>query len=159
MRRAGSLLLALCATLACGGATTASTQPTPPPVNKCNIGGTLRIFVEVVKDGRVIATDCAGFSQSSVDALTVMRHGGLEFATQTSSFGTEICQVDHIPASYSQCLPQSAPYWADWIWSGGRWQMAQAAPEKTLLSAHEALGWVYTPQTGSPAPPPSPPPS
>lgn len=133
-----------------GGAPAAQSHP-------CSTGGKHHVYVEAVNAGKVIATGCDGFDGAGADALTVMRHSGVEFATQAYSFGTGICQVDRVPAHYSQCLPAGQPYWADWIWKDGAWQMAQDAPEKIQLSDKEALGWVYTPQTGSPAPPPPPP--
>jgi hypothetical protein len=142
--------------VACGGGS-ASTSQSPRPAKPCDIGGSVHVYVEVVKDGHVVTSGCAGVNQASVDALTVMQHSGLQFATQKFSFGTAVCQIDHIPAAYSQCLPQNAPYWADWTWNGSAWAMVQTGPEQVKLSNHQALGWVYTSPTATPAPPPPPP--
>lgn len=153
MLRTAVLVLAAVLAAACGGAGPASGSNGNP----CNVGGKHHVYVEALDGGKVIARGCDGFDAAGADALTVMTHSGIEFATQKYSFGTGICQVAHVPAHYSQCLPQNQPYWADWIWKNGAWQMAQDAPEHITLADKEVLAWVYTPQSGSPAPPPPPP--
>ena len=138
---------------ACGNSSSSSGAGAQP----CSTSGKTHVYVEVVNAGKVIASGCAATNATSLDALTVMSHSGVQYSTQKFSFGTAICQVDRIPAHYSKCLPTDQPYWADWIWKDGSWSMAQTGPEQIALSNKEALGWVYTPQTGSPAPPPPPP--
>jgi hypothetical protein len=152
----GVLVLAFFAAACGSGASSAATQ-SPGPSTRCGSAGKHHVYVEVVNGGRVIATGCAGFDGANLDALTVMQHSGVQYATQKFSFGTAICQIDHIPASYAQCLPQNAPYWADWTWNGSAWASVQTGPEQVMLADHQALGWVYTSASGSPAPPPPPP--
>jgi hypothetical protein len=158
LRRAVLVFAALLAA-ACGGSSTPAAGASARVEQSCaGVLGKHHVYVLVVNQGAVLTTSCVGFDTASIDALTLMKRSLLEFATQKFSFGTGVCQVDRVPAHYTQCLPENAPYWADWVYHGGSWQMAQTGPEQIKLTDRQTLAWVYTPQSGSPAPPPAPPP-
>jgi hypothetical protein len=158
VRKAHLALFAALLAAGCGGSSAPKATVSARAEQSCaGVLGKHHVYVLVVNQGAVLTTSCVGFDGADIDALSLMRRSLIEFGTQKFSFGTGVCQVDNVPAHYSQCLPQNEPYWADWIWKSASWQMAQSGPEQIKLADREALGWVYTPQTGSPARPPAPP--
>ncbi len=99
---------------------------------------------------------CVGFSTPSISATTLLSDANVTLGTQKYSFGLAVCQVDGVPAHYTQCLPPGKPYWAMFVsHSGGAWVSAPSGISDTTLSAGDSLGLVYDPPTNNPAPPPA----
>jgi hypothetical protein len=104
-----------------------------------------------------VVQKCAGFDAGTEPGLELMKASGIEYQTQHFSFGDAVCQIDNEPKSFSQCLPQNAPYWAMFVYDGSAWKPAEVGVSDVKLSDKQALGWRYTQPDASPAPPPAPP--
>jgi hypothetical protein len=147
-----TLALLIATAAACGttpGAATAS------PTSSCvNASAPHHAYVVV----RHLATagaplqKCVGFSGDTIDGQTLMDESGLEFQTQTFSFGKAVCQVDNEPRQYSKCFADSGPNWLLFVDSGGTWAQAQTGYAQVTLHDKDALGWIYT-ADASPTPP------
>jgi hypothetical protein len=149
-----TLALALIGAIAaCGGSPAAAS---PSPTSSCvNASATHHayVIVEHLSGGSLQA--CVGFSTDTIDGQTLMDQSGIQFQTQTFSFGKGACQIDHEPAQFSQCLPANQPYWNLFIETGAAWTSAQTGYSDVKLRDKEALGWHYVqPTDPSPAPPP-----
>jgi hypothetical protein len=145
-----SLAIALAA---CGGS---STPATAGPASTCvNASTAHRAYVVVEHLSGKSLQKCVGFNGDSVDGQTLMDQSGIEYQTQTFSFGKGVCQVDNEPKQFSECLPKNQPYWSEWVETGGRWAMAQVGYTQVQVHDKEALGWHYVSSTDqSPSPPP-----
>jgi hypothetical protein len=155
IRTSATLALALsCAISACGGSTGVVVNASP--AIKCvNASAPHHAYVVVEHLSGASLQACVGFSTDTIDGQTLMDQSGIEFQTQTYSFGKAACQVDNEPAQFSQCLPQNQPYWNLFIESGGAWASAQSGYTDVKLQNKDALGWHYVqPTDPSPAPPP-----
>lgn len=98
---------------------------------------------------------CVGFTGDTIAGQALMDQSGIKFQTQTYSFGKAACAVDNEPASFSQCLPQNAPYWALFIETNGAWVTAPTGYDAVSLHDKDALGWHYVPASDqNPSPPP-----
>jgi hypothetical protein len=108
-------------------------------------------------DGKVLDR-CVGFDSEQVNGEELMKKSGVQYQTQSFSFGVAVCQIDREPAQFTQCLPAGAPYWALWLAQGGAtWTMPPTGVSGLTVKQGDALGWRYTPAAEpSPAPPPSP---
>ncbi|HEV2029432.1 MAG TPA: hypothetical protein VGS16_13020 [Candidatus Dormibacteraeota bacterium] len=156
IRTSAILALALsCAISACAGPST-GVVANPSPASKCvNASAPHHAYVVVEHLSGASLQACVGFSTDTIDGQALMDQSGIEFQTQTFSFGKGACQIDNEPAQFSQCLPQGQPYWNLFIESGGTWASAQTAYTAVNLHDKEALGWHYVQSTDpSPAPPP-----
>ncbi|MGH7912272.1 MAG: hypothetical protein ACREQM_08000 [Candidatus Dormibacteraceae bacterium] len=100
---------------------------------------------------------CVGFSTPTISGATLMEKSGLEFATQTFSFGKAACEIDDQPRHWAKCLPSGGEYWALYTLKPGSstWKTAQSGYATVKLSSGGALGWRYEPETQSPAPVPA----
>ena len=145
-----SLAIALAA---CGGSSTAVTAS---PASTCvNSSAAHRAYVVVEHISGASMQRCVGFNGDSVDGQTLMDRSGIEYQTQTFSFGKAVCQVDNEPKQVSECLPKNQPYCSEWVETGGRWAMAQVGYTQIQVHDKEALGWHYVSATDqSPSPPP-----
>ncbi len=154
-----SALLAVLAAAAialpgCGSPAAAVTSPTPSCVNA---SAPHRAYVVVQHLSGTVVQRCVGFAGDTIDGQTLMDRSGIEYQTQTFSFGKAVCQVDDEPSQFTQCLPQNAPYWDLFVESGGSWSVAQTGYVQVTLHDKDALGWHYVSATDpSPAPPPAP---
>jgi hypothetical protein len=155
----GALAVGLPLTLvACGGGTTPAANGSPSMHSSCaGVPGKHHAYVVVEHASGKVVKACVGFSEAQLSGVSLFNDAHIEFQTQATQYGPAVCQIDNEPAHYDKCLPADAPYWANWLWTGSSWQMAQTGYSDMKFSDHQALGWVYTPQTGSPAPPPPPP--
>ena len=151
-------LAAASATLAfvvasCGGSsTTGSSSSSSTCVNQ---SAAHHAYVVVEHLNGTTVQKCVGFTGDSINGKTLMDQSGLVYKTQTFSFGIAVCAIDSEPTTYSQCLPQNAPYWGLWTESSGTWTVASSGFDSVTLKDREALGWHYVPSTdASPAPPP-----
>ena len=103
---------------------------------------------------------CVGFAGTKIPALTLLTDGHVEMGTQKYGFGVAICQVDHVPSHYSQCLASGQDYWAVFLSTDGhRWTSPSTGVSDITVPAGGSLGLRYDPPTGNPAPPPPPSPA
>ena len=138
---------------ACGGPSTTSQSPGS---GCANASAPHRAYVVVVHMSTAAPVQkCVGFSGETIDGQTLMDKSGIEYQTQTFSFGKAVCQVDNEPAQYAKCFADNGPNWVLFVASGGVWTLAQSAYTRVTLRDREALGWRYTVEQ-SPAPPPLP---
>ena len=140
---------------ACGGATPA---PAAGATATCvNPKAAHKAYLVVTHlDGKSVQR-CVGFDADQLSGEDLMKQSGVEFQSQTFSFGKGLCQVDNEPAQFSECFPKDQPYWSLFIATGTVWTPAQTGYTAVNLKPGEALGWRYTPATASPAPTPAPP--
>jgi hypothetical protein len=156
IRWAGAILaLTIAATVGCGGSPSASSSTSP--------GGTCvnasaphhaYVVVQHLATGHEFQK-CVGFTGDTIDGQTLMDQSGIEYQTQTFSFGKAVCQVDKEPAQYSSCFQQSGPNWLLFLDTGGAWAEAQTGYAQVTLHDKDALGWEYTADQSA-APPPLP---
>ena len=92
---------------------------------------------------------------SNIDGQALMDQSGVEFHTQTFSFGKAVCQIDNEPAQYNECFPKNQPTWWTLIEVGGAWTCAQTGFTAVTLHDKDAIGWRYI-LTADPCPPPPP---
>lgn len=117
-----------------------------------------RLVVEA-SPGKVVQR-CIGFAGEEIPALKLLSDSHVEVGTQKYSFGVAICQVDHVPSHYSECLPSGADYWAVFLSTGGHgWTSPSTGVSDITVPAGGSLGLRYDPPTGTPAPPPTPSPA
>jgi len=68
-----------------------------------------------------------------------MKQSGVEFQSQTFSFGKGMCQIDNEPAQFSECFPKDQPYWALFTATGSSaWTPAQTGYTAINLKAGDA---------------------
>ncbi|HET6874494.1 MAG TPA: hypothetical protein VFH70_06930 [Acidimicrobiales bacterium] len=114
-----------------------------------------RVIVET--SPTAVLDRCVGFSSPTVSATSLLSDAHVSLGTQKYSFGLAICQVDGVPAHYSQCLPSGQPYWALFVsQDGAPWSGASAGVSATTLHPGDSLGLRYDSPTGNPVPPPAP---
>jgi hypothetical protein len=98
---------------------------------------------------------CVGFDTPTISAVKLLAKSKIELGTQQYSFGVAICQVNNVPAHYSQCLPAGAPYWALFVSTGGgAWTNPPVGISDITLHSGDSLGLRYDSAQGNPAPPP-----
>jgi hypothetical protein len=149
-------LLAIAVLLAaCGGATAPPAAATSTCVNGQAAHKAYLVVTHL--DGHSVQK-CVGFASDQENGEDLMKQSGIEFQSQTFSFGKAVCQIDNEPASFSDCFPKDQPFWALFTeTAGGSWTGAQVGYTAINLKAGEAMGWRYTSPTASPAPTPAPP--
>lgn len=115
----------------------------------------------VVEAGpRKVVQRCVGFSGRSIPAVKLLTDSRIQIGTQKFSFGLAICQVDRVPAHYSQCLPSGQNYWALFLSTDGHhWTSPSTGVSDIKVPAGGSLGLRYDSPKGTPAPPPSPSPA
>jgi hypothetical protein len=147
-----TLALALIVVAACGGSPSAATAS---PASTCvNASAPHHAYVVVEHMSGGTFQKCVGFSTDTIDGQTLMDQSGIEYQTETSSFGKAVCQIDHEPAQFSKCLPANQPYWNLFIETAAAWASAQTGYTAVTLHDKEALGWHYAQYSASPALPP-----
>lgn len=160
---AGALVVvAGLAVAACGTSSPSATTSTHADVSGSCAGvpGAHHARLVVEPSPGKLVQRCVGFAGSRIPALTLLADGHVELGTQKYSFGVAICQVDHVPAHYSQCLPSGQDYWALFLSTDGhRWTSPSAGVSDIKVPAGGSLGLRYDPPTGSPPPPPPPSPA
>lgn len=124
------------------------------------VAGTHHARVVVEPSAGKVVTRCVGFSGKNLPALTLLAKSHIEVSTQSFSFGVAICQLDDVPAHFSQCLPSGAPYWALFVSKNGHtWTSPSVGVSDVTVPPGGSLGFRYDPPTGTPAPPPRPTPA
>jgi hypothetical protein len=135
---------------ACGGSSPAS------PTSSCaNAGAPHHAYVVVEHLTGTSLQKCVGFASDTIDGQALMDQSGVEFHTQTFSFGKAVCQVDNEPAQFNECFPKNQPTWWTFVEAGGAWTCAQTGYAAVTLHDKEAIGWRYV-QTTDPCPAPPP---
>ena len=90
------LALTLGSAAGCGGTPTATHSPAPACANSSALH---RAYVVVVHASSAAPVQkCVSFSDATIDGQTLMDESGLEYQTQTFSFGKAVCQIDNEPA-------------------------------------------------------------
>ncbi|MDE3086898.1 MAG: hypothetical protein KGJ77_09045 [Acidobacteriota bacterium] len=123
------------------------------------VSGAHHARVVVEPSAGTVVAHCVGFAPSTISATTLLHDSGVELGTQDfgGSLGLGICQVDHVPAHYSQCLPSNADYWAVFVSSDGKpWVSPSTGVSQVTLHPGDSLGLRYDSPQGDPAPPPAP---
>ena len=138
-------------------ATTAGSSASPAAASCSGVKGAHHAWVVVQHLNGAVTQKCAGFDADADSGLDLMKASGIEYQTQHFSFGDAVCQVDNEPKTFSQCLPQNAPYWAMFVYDGSAWKSPEVGVSDVKLIDKQALGWRYTQPDASPAPPPAPP--
>ena len=150
---AAALVLTAALASACAGGSSGAGTPT----TACKGSGTHTAYVVVQHGDGKILNACVKFSDAATNGDAVMTGSGIKVDTQSFSFGKAVCAIDSEPAHYDACFSQGAPYWGLWVeQKGGAWQQAQTSYDKVTVNDGDAIGWIYTPATASPAPPPAP---
>jgi hypothetical protein len=146
------LALTLGAVSACGGSPSTGTST---PASTCvNASAPHHAYVVVQHSAAAQRVQkCVGFTGDTIDGQSLMDQSGVEYQTQTFSFGKAVCQVDNEPAQFSKCFPDSGPYWSLFVETTGSWALAPTGYTQVTLHDKDALGWTYT-ADASPAPPP-----
>ena len=154
MWASATLALMLGGVSACGGSPSANTSaPTSSCVN-ASAPHHAYVVVQHIAAGHEFQR-CVGFTGDTIDGQTLMDQSGVEYQTQTFSFGKAVCQVDSEPTQFSKCFADTGPNWLLFVDTGGAWAEAQTGYTQITLHDKEALGWLYT-SDQSPAPPPLP---
>ncbi|HEX6548525.1 MAG TPA: hypothetical protein VF134_07280 [Candidatus Dormibacteraeota bacterium] len=151
---AGALLASI--SISCGGGQ-AATTPTPAAAPACvNASAPHKAYVVVTHlDGKTVQK-CVGFTGDQIGAEDLMNKSGIEYQSQTFSFGKAVCQVDNDPAQFTQCFTQGQPYWLLFTeTAGGPWTMAQTGYTAVNVPDGGGLGWRMSPPNASPAPTPA----
>lgn len=145
-----SAILAILAT-ACG---TSTPTATASPTTACAGTGTLHAYVVVEHLTGTTLQRCVAFA-GTINGKQLMDMSGINYQTQTFSFGLGVCAVDNEPAQFTQCFPQGKPYWSLFIETAGAWNASQTGFDQVTLHDKDALGWRYVPAADqTPSPPP-----
>lgn len=140
--------------VACGSSSSPSASN--PNTSCVNPSASHHAYVVVEHLSGKTVQKCVGFSGDTIAGQALMDQSGIKFQTQTYSFGKAACAVDNEPASFTQCLPQNAPYWALFVETKGAWAMAQTGYDAVTLQDKDALGWRYVQASDqNPSPPPA----
>ncbi len=159
---AAGLALALAA---CGSGSSHSSASAAPASTHSSgsctgVPGAHHARVVVETSPSAVLQRCVGFSSPTVSAVGLLSDAHVTIGTQKYSFGLALCQVNGVPAHYSQCLPSGKPYWALFVSRrGAAWTSASAGISDTTLHPGDSLGLRYDPPTGNAAPPPAPSPA
>jgi len=146
---------AILAMLLVSAACVQGVAPLPSPsASACAGTGTLHAYVVVQHLNGSSLQRCVAFT-GTINGKQLMDRSGINYQTQTFSFGLGVCAVDNEPAQFTQCFPQGKPYWSLFVEHAGAWTAAQTGFDQTSLVDRDALGWRYVPAADqSPSPPP-----
>ncbi len=148
---AASAILALFL-VACGSSSSGASNPNASCVNA---SAPHHAYVVVEHKSGTTVQKCVGFTGDTIGGQALMDQSGIKFQTQTYSFGKAACAIDNEPSSFTQCLPQNAPYWSLFIEDKGAWTTAQTGYDAVTLKDKDALGWRYVEASDqNPSPPP-----
>ena len=146
-----SATLAILAGAACGTSTQTATST---PSAACAGSGNLHAYVVVQHLNGSSLQRCVAFS-GTIKGKQLMDESGINYQTQTFSFGLGVCAVDNEPAQFTECFPQGKPYWSLFTEHAGAWTAAQTGFDQITLQDKDALGWRYVPAADqTPSPPP-----
>jgi hypothetical protein len=148
-----TLALAIVSVNACGGSPSTGSGPASPTSTCVNAGAPHFAYVVVQHQAGTTVQKCVGFTGDSIDGSALMDQSGVEFATQTFSFGKAVCQIDNEPAKYDKCFADTGPNWSLFIDAGSSWTTAQTGYTQVTLHDKDALGWRYTADQNASPPP------
>jgi hypothetical protein len=156
MWASATLAIAIGAITACGGSP--STGAASPASNCVNASAPHHAYVVVQHGSGTSLQKCVGFTGDTLDGKSLMDKSGVDYQTQTTSFGPAVCAIDSEPKAYDKCFNSNGPNWMLFIETGGSWAVAQTgfADPKVVLHDKDALGWRYIPYDEHPSPPPLP---
>lgn len=130
------------------------------PVSCAGVAGAHHARVVVEVSAKDVVQRCVGFSSTKIAALKLLKDSRIQVGTETDSYGVEVCQVDHVPRHYSECLSATADYWALFVSPRGHgWTTASVGVSEISVPAGGSLGLRYDSSSGTPAPPPKPAPA
>jgi hypothetical protein len=140
------------------GAASAAGRTGPATPLCARAADTNRVGIVAELGNGSVVRQCVGFTTTTITALSVLQHSGIEYATQSyGALGEAVCQIDDQPTQYTSCLPTSGSYWVLFIArSGGAWTSSAQGLSSTTLSNGDDLGFRYDPLTGADPPPVSP---
>ena len=142
---------------ACSSTSNASSAGYSASASCSGVSGTHHARVVVEESRSHVVSRCVGFSSATIGAVSLLDASHLELGTQEYSFGLAICQIDNVPAHYTQCLPSGAKYWALFVSLGGKaWTSPSTGVSDITLHDGDSLGFRYDSPNGKPAPPPTP---
>ncbi|WP_298208620.1 hypothetical protein [Ferrimicrobium sp.] len=146
---------------ACG-----STSASPHSASAIDFGGesscskvpaSKAVKVVVEPSSHKVISGCTAIGTSSIPALTLLSKAHIELGTQKYSFGLALCQVDHVPAHYVECLPAKANYWGVYVAKArGKWISSSLGISDIRLTRGESLGLRYVPPVNNPPMPAGP---
>lgn len=148
-----SATLALIVLSMTGCSSSSSAAAASPAATCINQSAPHHAYVVVQHLSGTTVQKCVGFNGDTLDGPGLMDASGLEYQTQTFSFGKAICQVDNEPAQFTKCFADTGANWSLFVETGGAWTVAQTGYTQVALHDKEALGWLFT-ANPSPAPPP-----
>jgi hypothetical protein len=156
MWASATLAIAIGAITACGGSP--SSGAASPASNCVNASAPHHAYVVVQHGSGTSLQKCVGFTGDTLDGKSLMDKSGVDYQTQTTSFGPAVCAIDSEPKAYDKCFNSNGPNWMLFIETGGSWAVAQTgfADPKVVLHDKDALGWRYIPYDEHPSPPPLP---
>ena len=155
-----ALTLAACGSGSSHSTASAATGPGGGSGSCAGVAGANHARVVVETSPSSVLQRCVGFTSPTITATALLSDAHVTLGTQKYSFGLALCQVDGVPAHYSQCLPSGKPYWALFVSrDGAKWTSASAGISDTTLKPGDSLGLRYDPPTGNAAPPPAPSPA
>jgi hypothetical protein len=145
--------------LVLGSATSCGSSSSAAPANSAtscvNQSAAHHAYIVVQHLSGATVQKCIGFNDLMADGQTLMNSSGLEYQTQTFSFGKAVCQVDNEPKQFDQCFPANQPTWELFVETNGAWTVAQTGYDQVILHDKDAMGWRYVqPTDPSPSPPP-----
>jgi len=115
------------------------------------------VKVVVEPSSHKVISGCTEIGKSPIAALTLLKKAHIELGTQKYSFGLALCQVDHVPAHYVECLPAKADYWNVYVAKPkGRWVSSSVGISDIKLTRGESLGLRYVPPVNNPPNPAGP---
>lgn len=155
-----AMLITACGSSSSHAATSKATAASAPSGSCTGVPGAHHARVVVETSPSSVVQRCVGFSSADLSAVTLLSEAHVALGTQKYSFGLAICQVDGVPAHYSQCLPSGKPYWALFLSRGGAaWTSPSTGISDVTVQPGDSLGLRYDSPTGNPAPPPPPSPA
>jgi hypothetical protein len=100
---------------------------------------------------------CVGFTEESITGHQLLDRSGIQFGLNANpGLGSEVCQVDHEPATYdpNNCLRAGQPYWS--VWQApyrGAWTYTRYGIDGVTIRDGDAEGFRFGQNPGAPDPP------
>ncbi|WP_298335082.1 hypothetical protein [Ferrimicrobium sp.] len=142
----GSASSSLASTIDFGGSSSCAQVPASKAVK-----------VVVEPSSHKVISGCTEIGTSPIAALTLLKKAHIELGTQKYNFGVALCQADHVPAHYTECLPANADYWNVYVAKAkGKWVSSSVGISDIQLTRGESLGLRYVSNVKNPPNPAGP---